>query len=74
VAAVAEGLIGRVFAAAKIGSFRFGGFESHGRKSCAFVASIAEWLVGAEAAGAPGIALASFEFNGVGTFLGDCRF
>jgi len=74
VASVAEGLVGGVLAAAKIGGFRLGGFKFDRCESGASVTAIAEWLVGAEAAGAPRITLSGFELNGVGTFLDDCRF
>ena len=66
---VAERLVGGVLAPAKIDGLRFGGFELDGRETAASVGAIAEWLVGTLAAGAPGVAFSSFNFNGIGTFL-----
>jgi hypothetical protein len=71
VAAVAENRIGAVLAAAEVDGFRFSSFELYGRESGALVAAVAEGLAGAQAAGTPVIALAGFDFDGIGTLLGN---
>lgn len=69
VASVAKRLTGRVLAAAEIGGLGFCGFKSHRGHAAAFMAAVTERLIGAHAAGAPGITLARFEFDGIWTFL-----
>jgi hypothetical protein len=71
VATVAEDRLGAVFATAEVCGFGFRGIELYGREFGAFVAAVAEGLAGAQAAGAPEIAFAGFDFNSVGTLLGN---
>ena len=68
VAAVAENRIGGVLATAEVGGLGFSGLEFYRRESGAFVAAVAEGLAGAPAAGAPEVALAGFDLDGIGTF------
>jgi hypothetical protein len=70
VAAVAENRIGAVLATAEVSGFGFSGLEFYGREPGAFVAAVAEGLAGAQAAGAPVVALAGFDLNGIRTLLG----
>jgi hypothetical protein len=74
VAPVAENRIGCVLAAAEVNGFGFGGVELHRCKTASLVASVAEGLTCAPAAGTPVIALAGFDFDGKGTLLGNRRF
>ena len=71
---VAERAIGRVLAPAKINGLRLAGLKLHWCEFAALVAAIAEGLIGALAAGAPEIAFARLDFNGIRTFLRDRRF
>jgi FtsZ-interacting cell division protein ZipA len=71
VAAVAEYGIGAVLAAAEVNGLGFGDLEFYRRHAAAFVAAVAEWLLGALAAGTPEVALAGFDFHGIRTFLSD---
>jgi len=71
VAAVAEGRIFAVLAAAEIDGFGLGGVELHGGEVAALVAAVAEGLLGALAAGAPVIAFPSFDFHRIRTRLGN---
>jgi hypothetical protein len=66
--------MGGVLAAAEVDGFGFSGLEFYGREFAALVASVAEGLAGAAAAGAPVVALAGFDFDGVGTSLGNDGF
>jgi hypothetical protein len=70
-AAVAENRMGAVLATAEVGSFGFSGFELNWRESSALVAAVAERLASAQAAGAPIVALACFDLDGIGTLLGN---
>ena len=74
VAVVAEGRILAVLAAAEIHGLGLRGFKLHRREVGAFVAAIAEGLIGALPAGAPEIAFAGFDFHRIGTLLGDFWF
>jgi hypothetical protein len=74
VGAVAENWIGAVLATAEINGFGFGCIEFYGREIASLVAAVAEGLAGAPAAGAPVVALAGFDFDGIGTLLGNRRF
>jgi hypothetical protein len=69
VAAVAKNRIGAMLATAEVRGLGFSGLEFYRRESGALVAAIAEGLVGAPAAGAPEVALAGFDFDGIGTLL-----
>jgi hypothetical protein len=71
VAAVAENRIGAVLATAEVGGLGFSGLEFNGSETGALVAAVAEGLAGAQAAGAPEVALAGFDFHGIGTLLGN---
>jgi hypothetical protein len=53
-----------------MGILGFGGFEFHGRETASLVAAIAEGLAIAAAAGAPVVALAGFDFDGIRGFFG----
>jgi hypothetical protein len=74
VAAVAQPWRRSVLAPAEVDSFSLGGVVLHGGEAAASVASIAEGLVGAQAAGAPEVALARFDFHGIWALLGNFRF
>jgi hypothetical protein len=74
VATVAENGIGGMLTTAEVDGFRFGGLEFYGRELAALVAAVAEGLPGAPAAGAPVIALAGFDSDGIRTLLGNRRF
>ena len=63
-----------MLAAAEVYGFRFGSFKFHGCEPAALVAAVAEGLASALAAGAPVIALPSFNINGIGASLGNRRF
>lgn len=73
-ATVAKDGIGSVLASAEVDGLRFGGFEFHGRKFAALVTAVAEGLAGALAAGAPVVALAGFNCDGIRASLGNRRF
>ena len=73
-AAVAHNRIGGVLATAEVDGFGFGGIEFYRREIASFVAAVAEGLAGALATGTPVVALARFDFDGIGTFLSDGRF
>jgi hypothetical protein len=60
-----------MLAAAEIDGLRFGGLEFYGREFAALVAAVAEGLARATAAGAPVVALAGFDGNGIRTLLGN---
>jgi hypothetical protein len=74
VGAVAENWIGTVLATAEVDGFGFGRIEFYGREIASLVAAVAEGLAGAPAAGTPVVALAGFDFDGIGTLLGNRRF
>ena len=63
-----------MLASAEITCLSLCGLELHGREFAASVAAIAEGLIGAEAAGAPAIGLAGFDFDGIGALLGNRGF
>jgi len=71
VAAVAENRMGGVLATAEVGDFGLRSLEFYRRESGALVAAVAEGLALAQAAGAPVVALAGFDFDGIGTLLGN---
>jgi hypothetical protein len=63
-----------MFTAAEVDSFGFGRIIFQGREIATLVASIAEGLRGALAAGTPVVALACYDVNGIGTLLGNLWF
>jgi hypothetical protein len=63
--------MGCVLATAEISGFGFSRLKLYGREFGALVAAVAEGLAGAQAAGAPVIALAGFNFDGIRTLLGN---
>jgi hypothetical protein len=71
VATVAERRMSCVLATAKVDCFGFSGVVLYGRESGALVAAVAEGLAGAQATGAPVVALSGFDFDGIGTLLGN---
>jgi hypothetical protein len=71
VAAVAERRMSCVLATAEVGGFGFSSFELYRREFGALVAAVAEGLAGAQATGAPVVAFAGFDFDGIGTLLGN---
>ena len=71
---VAEDRMSGVFASAEIGRACLRCLKSDGCVIGDFMAAIAEWLVGAEAAGAPEIAFPGFQLDGIGAFLSNFRF
>jgi hypothetical protein len=74
VGAIAENWIGAVLTTAEVDGFGFGCIEFYGREIAPLVAAVAEGLAGASAAGTPVVALAGFDFDGIGTLLGNRRF
>jgi hypothetical protein len=74
VGAIAENWIGTVLATAEVDGLGFGRIEFYGREIASLVAAVAEGLAGASAAGTPVVALAGFNFDGIGALLGNRRF
>jgi hypothetical protein len=74
VGSIAEYGAGTVLASAKIDGLCFGSFELHGREVATLVAAVAKGLVGTLATGTPVVAFAGFNFDRIGTLLGNLRF
>jgi hypothetical protein len=63
-----------VLATAEVDGLGFFGLEFYGREIASRVASVAEGLDGALAAGAPIVAFAGFNIDGIRTLLGNFGF
>lgn len=68
-AAIAEGLVLGVLAAAEVNCFGLGGFVFYGRDVGGLVAAVAEGLVGAQSACAPVIGFFGFDFDWIWALL-----
>jgi hypothetical protein len=71
VCSVAENRMGGVLATAEVGGLGFSGVVLYRRESGALVAAVAEGLASAQAAGAPVVAFAGFNLDGIRTLLGN---
>ena len=71
---IAKRLVSGDFAATEINRFIFSGGKCHRGEWAALMGAIAEWLGFAFPAGTPIVGFATFNGNGIWTFLGDFRF
>jgi hypothetical protein len=71
---IAENWVGAVLATAEVNGLGFLGLKLYGLKIASRVAAVAEGLGSALTAGAPVVALAGFNFDGIRALLGNFRF